>query len=184
MQSLNSLKKLRSAVDNGRAVLRARYHLHSAELGKGVRLWGHPAVYNSGTLRIGDKVRMVSEPARLELGVGTGGLLEIGERTYINYGCSIAAMQLIRIGANCRIGSHVIIMDNDFHELDPARRDETPPSLPVILEENVWIGVRATILRGVTVGAGSVVAAGSVVVRDVPARVLVGGVPAKVLREL
>jgi maltose O-acetyltransferase len=76
------------------------------------------------------------------------------------------------------------MMDNDFHRLEPERRDERPPSAPIVLEENVWLGVRAIVLRGVTVGAGSVVAAGSVVSRDVPPRVLVGGVPARVIRQL
>ena len=90
----------------------------------------------------------------------------------------------MRIGAHCNIGSHTIIIDNDFHRLDPERRNEMPDSAPIILEDNVWIGVRAVILRGVTIGAGSVIAAGSVVVKDVPARTLAGGVPAKVIRSL
>jgi acetyltransferase-like isoleucine patch superfamily enzyme len=178
-------QKLSSTWDNGSAVLRARWYLRSAqELGSGVRIWGHPIIKNSGTLRLGEKVRMVSTPARLELGIGSNGTLEIGSHTYINYGCSIGATLLVRLGPRCRIGSHVILMDNDFHELDPERRDEMPASAPIILEENVWIGVRAIVLRGVTIGAGSVVAAGSVVVRDVPPRTLVGGVPARPIRSL
>ncbi len=174
-----------SALNNGRALLRARWYLKTATfLGERVRVWGSLAVSNSGELTIGDRVRFNASPLPTELGVGRGGKLEIGEGTYINYGCSIGAMQLIRIGPHCNIGSHVIMMDNDFHRMEPERRDELPPSAPIVLEENVWLGVRAIILRGVTVGAGSVVAAGSVVSRDVPPRTLVGGIPARAIRQL
>ncbi|HKY38911.1 MAG TPA: acyltransferase [Polyangiaceae bacterium] len=167
------------------AMLRARWHLKSAQtLGEKVRIWGSPVVWSFGELVVGDRVRIVSRPIPTELNVGKGGRLEIGSGSYINYGCSIGATQLIRIGPRCNIGSHVIMMDNDFHRMEPERRDELPPSAPIVLEENVWLGVRAIILRGVTVGAGSVVAAGSIVSKNVPTRVLVGGVPARVIREL
>jgi maltose O-acetyltransferase len=76
------------------------------------------------------------------------------------------------------------MMDNDFHRLEPERRDEIPPSAPIVLEEGVWLGVRVIVLRGVTIGAGSVVGAGSIVVRDVPPRSLAAGAPAKVIRTL
>ena len=138
------------AWDNARAVVRARWYLRGAEqFGARVRLWGHPAVTIHGTLRVGDRVRIFSRPARTEFEVGTGAVLDIGSRTFINYGCSIAAKELIRIGPRCNIGSHVIIMDNDFHSLDPEHRLDVPPSAPIILEENVWIGVRAIVLPGV-----------------------------------
>lgn len=149
-----------------------------------MRVFGNPKVVNRGTLRIGERVRMCAEPIRSELGVGAGATLDIGSHTFINYGCSIGSTLLVKIGAHCNIGSHVIIMDNDFHRLEPERRNERPESAPIILEDNVWIGVRAVVLRGVTIGAGSVIAAGSVVVKDVPARSLAGGVPAKVIRGL
>jgi len=174
-----------SVWDNLCAVARARWHLRGADqLGNRVRVWGKPAVTAAGTLRIGDRVRIFSVPARTELAVQGGATLDIGSETFINYGCSISAGELVRIGPRCNIGSHVIIMDNDFHSLDPEHRLDVPPSAPIIVEENVWIGVRATVLRGVTIGAGSVVAAGSVVTKDVPPRTLVGGLPAKVIREL
>jgi maltose O-acetyltransferase len=174
-----------SAWDNAMAVVRARWYLRGAdELGSRVRVWGRPAVTASGTLRVADRVRIFAVPARTELSVQHGATLDIGSRTFINYGCSISAAELVRIGPRCNIGSHVIIMDNDFHSLDPEHRLDIPPSAPIIVEENVWIGVRATVLRGVTIGAGSVVAAGSVVTKDVPPRTLVGGLPAKVIREL
>lgn len=180
-----SVPSVSTLLNTGSAVLRAHWHLRSAaSIGSKVRLWGTPAIYNSGTLLIGNKVRLVSTVATLELAVGPGGRLEIGDNVYINYGCSIGATQSIRIGANCSIGCHTIMMDNDFHELDPERRNEVPPSAPIVLENDVWLGVRVTVLRGVTIGAGSAIGAGSVVTRDIPPRTVAAGVPAKVIRSL
>jgi acetyltransferase-like isoleucine patch superfamily enzyme len=141
-------------------------------------------VANHGTMRIGARVRLVSTVATLELIVGSGGTMEIGESVFINYGCSIGATMLVRIGARSSLGPHVMIMDNDFHQLDPERRNEVPPSAPVVLGENVWLGARVIVLRGVTIGDGSVIGAGSVVAKDVPPRTVAGGIPAKVIRSL
>jgi len=177
-----------SAVDllsNASAVLRARYYLRSAEvLGSRVRLWGVPSITNKGRLLVGNRVRLASTVATLEIGVGPDGVLEIGDNVLINYGCSIAATKLVRIGKRCNIGTHVTVIDNSFHHLDPERRDETPASAPVVLEENVWLATRVVVLPGVTIGANSVVGAGSVVTHDIPPNVLAGGMPAKVIRPL
>lgn len=165
--------------------MRARYYLRSAlSLGPRVRLWGVPFVNNRGRLLIGDRVRFASEVSTLELNVGPDGTLEIGDRVLINHGCSIGATKLVRIGQHCNIGSQVILIDNAFHELDPARRNEQPEPAPVILEDNVWLAARVIVLPGVTIGKNSVVGAGSVVTRNLPANVLAGGVPAKVIRSL
>jgi acetyltransferase-like isoleucine patch superfamily enzyme len=135
-------------------------------------------------MRVGDRARLVSTIATLEIAVGPEGILDIGESVFINYGCSIGATRLVRIGAGASIGPHVMLMDNDFHCLDPERRNELPPSLPIVLEENVWVGARAIILRGVTIGKGSAIGAGSVVAHDVPPRSLAAGVPARVVRAI
>jgi acetyltransferase-like isoleucine patch superfamily enzyme len=170
---------------NGWAVLRARWYLRrAAALGPRVRLWGRPAVTCAGTLLVGDRARLVSTVATLELAVGPGATLAIGERTFINYGTSIAATERVEIGPHCSIGTYVVMMDNDFHSLEPERRDERPESRPIVLEENVWLGARVVVLRGVRIGAGSVVAAGSVVTHDIPPRSLAAGMPAKVIRKL
>ncbi len=137
-----------------------------------------------GSLIVEDRVRLVSTVAVTELVATEGGTLEIGEGTYINYGCSISASQLVRIGPHCTIGTYVIMMDNDFHRREPERRNERPESRPIILEENVWLGARAIVLRGVTVGAGSVIGAGSVVTRDIPPRSVAVGLPARVIETL
>jgi maltose O-acetyltransferase len=171
--------------DNGKDVARARWYLrHADELGTRVRLRGRPAVSNEGRMVIGERVQLVSTIATLELVASDGGLLEIGPRTLVNFGCSLVATKLVRIGAHCHIGPYTMMLDNDFHRVEPERRLELPDSKAIIIEENVWIGARVIVMAGVTVGKDSCVGAGSVVTSNVPPRTLVAGVPAKVIREL
>src|SRR5258706_6292659 len=91
----------------GWAVIGARWSLRNAtKLGKSVRCWGRPILRNpGGRILIGDKVRIVSNVVPVELAVGEEGTLDIGEGTYINYGSSISAAKLIRIGLRFNIGS-------------------------------------------------------------------------------
>ncbi|HXK17294.1 MAG TPA: DapH/DapD/GlmU-related protein [Polyangiaceae bacterium] len=174
-----------AALSDAAAVVRARYYLRSAQaVGPRVRLWGTPIVRNNGKLLIGDRVRLASEVSTLELSVGSGGTLQIGDRVLINHGCSLGATKLIRIGDGCNIGTQSILIDNAFHELHPARRNECPAAEPVILEDNVWLAARVIVLPGVTIGRNSVIGAGSVVTRDIPPNVLAAGIPAKVIRPL
>jgi acetyltransferase-like isoleucine patch superfamily enzyme len=176
---------LRYVWDNGRAVLNARWSLRKAdEVGDRVRLRGRPAVTNRGRMVIGRRVQLVSTIATLELVSDAGGLLEIGEATLVNFGCSLVATDLVRIGADCHIGPYTMMLDNDFHRVEPERRLERPPSRPIIVEDNVWIGARSILMSGVTIGRDSCVGAGSVVTGDVPPRTLVAGVPARTIREL
>src|SRR5262245_56812187 len=86
------------------AVIRAHWYFrHVSHLGKRVRVWGRPVIRNSGTMLIGERVRLVSTITPIELATGSNGTLELGEGVYINYGCSIAASQLIRLGSRCNI---------------------------------------------------------------------------------
>ena len=149
-----------------------------------MRLYGTPRIANDGRLVIGERVQIFSTVAMTELATGRSGSLEIGARTLINYGTSIAALERVSIGADCHIGTHVLIMDNDFHRLEPERRLERPPSRPVTIADNVWIGGRSIILPGITVGTDSVVGAGSVVTKDVPPRSVVAGNPARLIKTL
>lgn len=168
---------------SGRAALRAQWHLRAAtDVARTVRLRGRPVVSNLGTLIVRDRVQLVSTIATLELATGPDGTLDIGERTFVNYGCSLSAMLLVRIGPRCQIGTYCLLMDNNFHRLEPERRLERPESEPIVLEENVWLGARVIVTSGVTIGEGSVIGAGSVVTRDVPPRTLAAGVPAKAIR--
>ena len=170
---------------HGRSAVNARWALRKADsVGARVRLAGRMRVVNKGRMVVGQRVQIVSTVATTEFATGPDGTLEIGDRTYINYGCSFSAEQLVHIGANCQIGPHTMILDNDFHRIEPERRLELPESKPVILEDNVWIGARAILLPGVTVGVGSCVGAGSVVTRDVPPRTFAAGIPARIISEL
>lgn len=170
---------------DGRAWLAARWYLREADdVGRRVRVRGRPVVKNWGRLVVGERVQLVSTIATLELVAMDGGTLEIGPHTLLNYGGAIAASERVSIGARCLIGTHAIIMDNDFHRLEPERRMETPESRPITIEDNVWLGARVIVLGGVTIGAGSCIGAGSVVIDDIPPRSLAVGVPARVIREL
>lgn len=166
-------------------LLNARMNLRAAtSVGKYVKLVGRMRVENAGRLIVGDRVLIHSHVAKTELVALQGAELKIGSGAFINYGAEICAHKYIEIGEECRIGTHCIIMDNDFHTVELSRRDAVPPSADVVLEPHVWIGNRVTILKGVRIGYGSIVAAGSVVTRSIPPMSIAGGVPAKVIRPL
>ncbi|MGH2346887.1 MAG: acyltransferase [Chloroflexota bacterium] len=112
--------------------------------------------------------------------MSSGGVLEIGDRTTINYGSSIAVAGLVRLGAHCRLGTYVMLVDNDFHAI--ARRGKLPKPRPIILEDNVWLANGSMVLPGVTIGHDSVIGAGSVVTANIPPRSVAFGNPARVIR--
>ncbi len=109
--------------------------------------------------------------------------IRIGNRTHLNNGAALVAERAsIDIADDCLIGIDVKIFDSDFHDLAPAwRRAGTHPCAAVRIERNVFIGASVTILKGVRIGQDSVVAAGALVITDVPARSIVAGVPARVV---
>jgi maltose O-acetyltransferase len=137
-----------------------------------------------GELVLGERVRLVGHVVPVEIAVGRGASLTIGDRTYINYGTSIGVTRSVTIGADCNFGPYVNIVDTHFHRLEPERRGERPEPAPVVIGDNVWLGTRVIVLPGVTIGEGSVVGAGSVVTSDIPSRSLAVGSPAKVVRAL
>ena len=108
--------------------------------------------------------------------------ISVGENVFINSGCCFQDQGGIDIGNNVLIGQQVVIATLN-HELTPSKRANLLPA-PVKIGNNVWIGAHATILAGVTIGDNSVVAAGAVVNKDVPANVVVAGVPAKVIKNI
>jgi len=99
---------------------------------------------------------------------------------FCNFGTQIYCFKKITIGKGCVIARHVLIIDSDAHHLLDSTR---PMTEEIKIGNNVWIGYRAMILKGVTIGDGSVIAAGAIVTKDVPEKCLVAGVPAKVIRE-
>jgi acetyltransferase-like isoleucine patch superfamily enzyme len=164
-----------------RHTLNARLRLRRAT-SVGVRVWleGNPVVKNGGRMTIGDHVRLISTVARLELVSLPGGHLEIGSNVFINYGSSLVASAHVQIGNDCLIGTHVMVMDCEFHRVEDKSWDTTGE--PIVIEDRVWLANRSMVLKGVHIGHDAVVAAGSVVTRDVEPRTLVAGVPAIVIR--
>jgi acetyltransferase-like isoleucine patch superfamily enzyme len=176
-----ALAKLWAARGKILPALNARWHLrHADQLGGRITLRGRPSVVNEGRMTLGDRVRLVSTIATLELVTVGDGHLDIGDNVFINYGSSLVASRYVRIGNDCLIGTHVMLMDCDFHRVEDKAWDTH--GVPVVLEDRVWLGNRSIVLKGVTIGHDAVVAAGSVVTRDVPPRTVVAGVPAKVVR--
>jgi len=112
------------------------------------------------------------------ISIGPNATLQLGSG-YINRGARIVCNLKITIGANVAIAEGVQIRDSDEHSVGTAGGY----CAPVQIGDNVWIGANALILKGVTIGPGAVVAAGAVVTRNVPARCVVAGVPARVIRE-
>ena len=111
-----------------------------------------------------------------------GRQLRIGKNVFINHACSCLDLGGITIEDDVLIGPKVSLISEN-HPLDPAQRG-CLIGMPVLIKRNAWIGAASTILPGVTVGENSVVAAGSVVTKDVPPNTIVGGVPARVIRSI
>lgn len=102
------------------------------------------------------------------------------EGGFINSDVKIRCFEGITIGKGAKISHNVTIMDGDGHSIE---YDGYISVKPIVIEDDVWIGTKAIILKGVTIGEGSIVAAGSVVTKDVPSHSLVAGNPAKVIKE-
>ncbi|MFF8762956.1 sugar O-acetyltransferase [Nocardiopsis dassonvillei] len=118
-------------------------------------------------------------PFFTEYGLNTA----FGEDVFVNQGCTFMDRGGIRLGSRVMIAPRASLITGG-HPLPLAERREYLSFAPIVIEDDVWIGAAAVVTQGVTVGAGSVVAAGAVVTRDVPARTLVGGVPARVIRAI
>ena len=139
----------------------------------------------------------ITDGAALVIGSGTNierdstiiakrGSIVVGEKSFIGHGCTIVANSAIQIGADCLIGEFVTIRDQN-HGIEfsgvPFAKQRMVFS-PISIGSNVWIGAKATVVAGVTIGPNSVVAANAVVTNDVPSWTVVGGVPARVLRKI
>jgi acetyltransferase-like isoleucine patch superfamily enzyme len=107
----------------------------------------------------------------------------VGRDVFINHNCTLNDIGGITIGDEVFIAPRVSLITSG-HPLDPACRRRQITAAPIVIKRGVWVCTGATVLHGVTVGEDSVVAAGAVVTRDVPAGVVVGGVPARVLRQV
>jgi len=114
----------------------------------------------------------------------TGGLdITVGRNVFVNQNCTFYDLGGLDIADDVMIGPNVSIITSG-HPIEPSQRQAFVVAKPVVIQRNVWIAACATIIGGVTIGENSVVAAGSVVTRDVPPNTLVGGNPARVIRSI
>lgn len=129
-----------------------------------------------------------------------GGRVFIGNNTYVGTKSYLMAKDSITIGNACIIANDVIVCDNNNHPIDPNARLEMSScddylsdekwtwkyadSAPIVIDDNVWIGRRAMIMKGVTIGKGSIIGAGAVVTHDVPPYTVAAGNPAKIVKNL
>ncbi len=158
-------------------------------------------ILEGGTLSIGERTILNSNfhdsnipilhPVKFVVGIEAS--IDIGRYCDLN-GCAITAYQKVTVGDFVQIGSGTFIADTDFHpiELNNRHRQKTGQNYPmhsvsrcpVVIEDDVWIGINAIILKGVTIGRGSIVGAGSVVTKDVPEMVVVAGNPARIVKTI
>jgi maltose O-acetyltransferase len=173
------MSELAPLVRKLREHLAARRMLRTCtRVGRYCRVQGKVYIENRGTITLGDRVIFHGTAVRCELVAHPGALLEIGEQTFFNYGTSISAHRHVRIGARCLIGTYTNILDNNYHDVED--HTQIPPSRPVIIGDDVWIGGHVMILPGVTIGNHATIGAGSVVRSDVPPRAVVAGNPAQI----
>jgi acetyltransferase-like isoleucine patch superfamily enzyme len=163
-------------------LLSAKIYLRNCvKVGKYVTVLGKPLINANGTIIIEDRVAIWSVFERTKLLVKGTGTLRIGEGTRIN-GTHIAVSGNVVIGKFVRIAPYTLILDSDFHDLQDHTAEGKKGN--IVIEDHVWVASRATILKGVTIGEGSVIAAGAVVTKDVPPYCVAAGVPAKVIKRL
>lgn len=145
-----------------------------------------------GSLQIGNENAFGWIPAPR---LGNGEILlqarSVDSHVIISNGCafsnnvSLVAMGRIFIGSNVLIGDQVAIYDCDFHELNPQHRNRSVgPIRPVEIGDNVWLGSRVLVLKGVKIGENTVVAAGAIVTESLPANVVAAGIPARIVKAI
>ncbi|MBD5647376.1 MAG: acyltransferase [Desulfovibrio sp.] len=180
--------------------LRLKAGLLGVELGPGVTAHGPVGLlrWPGGRIRIGAHARLISSwrratacalawPVRLRV-FGPGALIDIGEGAELS-GTSITARSTaVRVGRGALIAPNCVIVDSDFHAPWPPEARATEPGLerdaPVTIGDHAWLGMQCIVLKGVSIGEGAIVGAGSVVTRDIPPRTLAAGAPAHVIRQL
>ncbi|MBR1626326.1 MAG: sugar O-acetyltransferase [Bacteroidales bacterium] len=126
---------------------------------------------------IDDTVR-VFPPFNINYGKG----LSLGKGSFVNFGCTFLALGGITIEDDVFIAPHCVLA-TEYHPEDPKNRHSLLTK-PIHIKRNAWLGANVTVLSGVTIGENAIIAAGSVVTKDVEANTIVGGTPAKVLRHI
>ncbi len=169
--------------------------LKGVQQGNGLRFWGCTIVvrYPGSAIRIGHRSSFRSDRSSNLIGVqrkcilsthAAGAELSIGEDCGLS-GTVIGTRESITLGNGVLCGANTLITDFDWHGLAPdQRRSSSGDSKPIRIGNNVFIGYGSVVLKGVTIGDNTVIGANSVVTRDIPANVIAGGNPCKVIRNL
>jgi len=162
----------------GKQRANADWHLRRCKkVGADALVLGRPTV-DAWDMEVGDNFKIWSTHRRTLV---TGwGKLRVGDRVFFNDGVFISCVHEINIGNDVAIANDAYLTDSDSHGVEGRRVREAP----INVGNGVWIGARTIILPGVTIGDRALIAAGAVVTRDVPHDTLVGGNPARVIREL
>lgn len=162
----------------GRQRANANWHLRKCiSVGAQATVLGHPTV-DASDMIVGDHFKVWSTHSRVLV---TGwGRMRVGDRVFFNNGVFISCVHEIEIGDDVAIANYAYLTDSDSHGVEGRKVREAP----IRIGNGAWIGAKAIILPGVTVGSRALVAAGAVVTRDVPDDTLVAGNPARIIREL
>ena len=177
-----TLARLRDDANYLAEAAAGRVHLRDCDsVGAWARVTGTPRVENQGRIEIGPRTRLVCDFAPVELRTGPNGEIHIGGQGAINFGTVISAARKVKIGERVSIGPYCIISDTELGE--PGEAGDSGAE-PIEIRDGVWLASRVTVLPGAKIGEGSVITAGSVVVGEIPARVVAGGNPARLLRQL
>lgn len=161
-----------------------------ARVGKGLRLIrGIPRLSGYVRIELGDYVVLHGSSEICGAKVFDEPVFVVGDHSHLGNNLLVMVAKRIQIGKHCLIANDVTIVDNDGHPIDPQKRLQYLPPEPeackeVIIGDNVWVGKSSIILKGVTIGNGAIVAAGSVVTKDVPPYTIVAGNPARVVKQL
>ncbi len=134
-------------------------------------------IKDNGKIEIGKKI-MTRGPVYLN--ALKDGKLNIGNEVFFNHNCSITAMDSISIGNNCMFGNNIVIVDHNH--INTNKELQAYKTKPIIIKNNVWVGANSTILGGITIGDGAIVAANSLVNKSIPDGEVWGGVPAKKIK--
>jgi acetyltransferase-like isoleucine patch superfamily enzyme len=180
--------RIHSSIMNPYARILAR--LQGVELSKGIFFYGKPKFKKarSATITIGKSCTFRSKSTSNLIGINRPCILSaltpdarlsIGNNSGFS-GTVIGCFKEIRIGDHVKCGANTLITDSDWHSEDP--RSGKPET--VIIENNVWLGVNVTVLKGITIGENSVIGAGSVVTKSIPPNVIAAGNPCKVIKPL
>lgn len=191
------LKSIYNIIKNIKMLLKLRNFKNNAVLGDKFKCTDRANCINESrnkkSIKIGNNCTICGI-----LRVDEKGKIRIGDYTTIRYNSDLGAADSITIGSHVIISNNVTIIDNNSHPIEPEIRYNMcesgfqselwkwkySVSKPITIEDNVWIGEKSVVLKGVTIGEGSIIAMHSVVTKDVPPYTIVAGNPAKVVKTL